>query len=88
MNSQQVTAAMASKADLEAKAKQAENAVPLDLSVGMDEKYLPVVKGEPDKVNVSEGAYGTRKQYVYHRSKGNDYVYTDNGKVTSWRTVE
>jgi len=83
MNSQQVTAAMASKEALE-KAKQ----VPLDLSVGLDEKYLPSIKGEPDKVNVTESASGTRKQYVYKRSKGNDYVYTVNGRVTSWQSVE
>lgn len=88
MNSQQVTAAMASKADLEAKSKQAEYTGPLDLSVGMDEKYLPMVKGKPKKVNVSEDAYGTRKQYIYNRSNGNDYVYTVNGKVSSWQTVE
>jgi len=83
MNSQQVTAAMATKEALE-KAKQ----VPLDLSVGMDEAYLPAVKGRPRKVNVTESASGTRKQYVYERSSGNEYVYTVNGKVTSWQSVE
>lgn len=91
MNSQQVSAAMASKAALEKAASassKAEYTGPLYLQVGMDEKYLPSMKGIPDKVNVTESASGTRKQYVYERSRGNEYVYTVNGRVTSWQSVE
>jgi hypothetical protein len=76
------------KAELAKKPAKAEYTGPLSLSVGMDEKYLPMVKGEPDKVNVTESAYGRRKQYVYERSRGNDYVYTVNGRVTSWQITE
>jgi hypothetical protein len=38
--------------------------------------------GQPDKINKTIGRYGTHEQWVY----GDQYIYLDNGKVTTIQT--
>lgn len=54
----------------------------------MEERYMPQAAGVWDKVNVSEGSFGIRKQYVFTRIDGKGYVYTLNGRVTSWQSMD
>lgn len=50
--------------------------------IGMVESALACSLGTPSNVNRTVGSWGVHKQYVYGRSL---YVYTQNGKVTSWQ---
>lgn len=52
-------------------------------AIGTSECALAAALGRPDKGNRTTNAYGYRIQWVY-RSQGL-YVYTKNGKVTSWQ---
>lgn len=52
------------------------------IRIGINECTLYASWGEPDKVNNSVGRWGVHKQHVYGRSQ---YVYTENGRVTSWQ---
>ena len=54
---------------------------PMRIHIGMSESRLPI----PLRKNVSVGKWGTHKQYVY---PGYQYVYTKDGKVTSWQHSE
>lgn len=55
------------------------------LKVGMSLNDVIGELGMYEKVNTSEGAYGSRKQYIFDNI-GTWYVYITNGKVTSWQT--
>lgn len=45
--------------------------------------------GAPNKVNTSIGSYGRHEQWVYDRGRSRaQYVYVENGVVTSMQTPE
>lgn len=50
--------------------------------IGSTECDLAAGYGLPKYKNRSVGSWGTHIQWVYY---GNTYVYTENGKVTSWQ---
>lgn len=50
--------------------------------IGMSETQLLETKGEPNKINVTQGSWGTHKQLIY---ADNQYIYVENGKVTAWQ---
>lgn len=55
---------------------------------GMSQCAMYVSWGNPDRENRSVGSWGTHIQHVYHaglRYVSPTYVYTQNGKVTSWQ---
>lgn len=56
-----------------------------DVSVGMpaDDIYCVPRYRRPTKINVTENASGTLKQYVYRHPSGTEYIYTSGGVVTS-----
>lgn len=58
---------------------------PAVLKVGMSLNDVIDELGMYKNVNTSEGAYGSRKQYIFDNT-GTWYVYITNGKVTSWQT--
>ena len=51
------------------------------IGLGMSEKALVCAWGEPDDSHRSVGSWGVHTQYIYPDA----YVYTENGKVTSWQ---
>lgn len=51
------------------------------LFIGDPEEKIKQLYGEPDDVNTTNTGTNIHKQYVY----GHTYIYTDNGKVTSWQ---
>lgn len=53
------------------------------LKMGMSDCELLASWGYPEDINRSVGSWGTHVQYVYRSLK--TYVYTRNGKVTSWQ---
>ena len=52
--------------------------------VGMSETAMICAFGTT-AANSSNGSWGVSKQYVYE-NRHVDYIYTRNGKVTSWQT--
>lgn len=48
--------------------------------IGMSEEALIESWGKPDHINEDVGAWGVHKQYVYW----GDYVYIENGKISSY----
>jgi hypothetical protein len=52
------------------------------VSIGMSEGALLCSWGPPERANRSVGSWGVHIQYVY---PGRKYIYTQNGKVTSWQ---
>lgn len=57
---------------------------PTVLKVGMSIYDVVDELGMWSNKNTSQGAYGTRIQYVFN-NRGRWYVYTTNDKVTSWQ---
>lgn len=57
------------------------------IGIGMSELALKLSWGIPRTINTSVGSWGTHKQWVYRRcpSCKAQYVYTENGKITSWQ---
>jgi len=54
--------------------------------IGMSEDVMLMVVGKPVDVNSSTGTWGIHNQYVFEKpNKDRFYVYTENGKVTSWQ---
>lgn len=53
------------------------------LALGMTECSMAASLGSPEESNRSVGGWGVHVQHVY-RSSGR-YVYTQNGRVTSWQ---
>jgi len=53
------------------------------IRIGMRKDIMLLAVGKYYRVNISRGSYGTHMQFVFGR--GNLYVYTENGKVTSWQ---
>ena len=57
--------------------------------IGMSANEAVRSWGQPAKVNTSVGAYGRREQWVYRRGgQAAQYVYVDDGVVTSVQTSE
>lgn len=52
------------------------------IQIGMSEAALVCSWGRPDRINTSTGSWGTKKQWVYGTGQ---YVYTSNGRITSWQ---
>ena len=56
------------------------------VTLGMSEHALLAVKGRPNKINRTRSASGVSKQRVYKKPGRRfelEYVYTDNGRITS-----
>lgn len=53
---------------------------------GMREAVLYASWGYPDYTNRSVGSWGTSNQLVYRTGAYSNYVYVENGRVTSWQT--
>lgn len=57
-------------------------AVKGEVLMGMTAKDLERSQGEPNRINKSQGSWGTREQWVYERPDGSrDYIYLENGRV-------
>jgi hypothetical protein len=56
------------------------------IKIGMSEMGLYISWGFPTKTNKTVSSSGTRKQCIYdNREHARDYVYIENGKITSWQ---
>lgn len=53
------------------------------VSVGMTEKMLQKSWGKPSKINVTIRSSGRSEQWIYGDGLNRDYVYVENGFVTS-----
>ena len=59
------------------------------VAVGMSAAEVVRSWGKPSKVNASIGSYGRHEQWIYRRGDVTaQYVYVDNGRVTSIQTTE
>lgn len=56
------------------------NEIGVTLNIGDPEQAVIDAYGQPIRINTTETAEGTKKQYVY---PNNHYVYVTNGKVTA-----
>jgi hypothetical protein len=52
------------------------------ITIGMDKAKVVIALGYPTNVNTTQTAHSSSEQWVY----GNDYIYLENGRVTSWQT--
>ncbi|WP_270611444.1 hypothetical protein [Bacteroides intestinalis] len=50
------------------------------VKIGMTKEHCQLSWGNPEKVNVTTGSFGTHEQWVYN---GNSYLYFENGKLTA-----
>jgi|ERR1035437_8794231 hypothetical protein len=67
------------------KIRQAKFAEAIDhksIMVGMTTEQVRRSWGSPGKINSSGGAYGSHEQWIYE----SNYVYFDDGKLTSWQS--
>jgi hypothetical protein len=53
------------------------------ITLEMSEQQLQLSWGKPQKINKTVNSSGSREQWVYGSG---DYVYIENGKVTSFQT--
>jgi len=52
------------------------------IRIGMTSDQVKAAWGRPYKINTSQGSYGVHEQWVMYES-GSDYVYFENGIMTS-----
>jgi hypothetical protein len=50
---------------------------------GMTAEQARLAWGKPSNINSNVGSWGTHEQWVYD---GGNYLYFENGKLTSWQT--
>ncbi len=55
------------------------------IKIGMTEQQALLSWGKPERVNKSVGSYGVHEQWVYGRGQ---YVYMENGKLTSFQSSQ
>lgn len=55
------------------------------IKIGMSEQQALLSWGKPERVNKSVGSYGVHEQWVYGRGQ---YVYMENGKLTSFQSSQ
>lgn len=55
----------------------------MDVAVGMPYDLAYAIAGMPDDVNRTRSLHGSREQWVYQRSGGSRYIYTEGGVVTT-----
>ncbi|MCK4623019.1 MAG: hypothetical protein KAT62_12485 [Desulfuromonadales bacterium] len=57
------------------------------VQLGMSELALICSWGLPSSINETVGSWGVHKQFVYRACDTcqGQYIYTENGKVTSWQ---
>ena len=56
------------------------------IKIGMSRCALYASRGKPSKINKSVGVWGVHIQHIYSLLRTTPvYVYTQNGKVTSWQ---
>lgn len=56
-----------------------------EVMIGMTAQEVKRSWGKPNKINTSSGSFGKHDQYVYYRANNvTQYVYLENGIVTSW----
>lgn len=53
------------------------------IGIGMTTDQVRAAWGQPYKINTTTGSYGTHEQWVMSDSIGSDYVYFENGIMTS-----
>jgi len=53
------------------------------IHIGMTEDQVRVAWGKPYRINTTTGSYGEHAQWVMHDSIHSDYLYFDNGVLTS-----
>lgn len=57
------------------------------IKLGMTDEMVRASWGNPSDINQSVGSWGIHEQWVYPRgSYDNDYLYFENGVLTSWQT--
>lgn len=54
------------------------------VSIGMTKQQVLLSWGRPEKINKSVGAWGVHEQLVY----GDQYLYLENGRLSSFQTSE
>lgn len=57
-----------------------------EVFIGMTADEARLSWGEPSRINSTIGSYGRHEQWVYRRSGGTQYIYIQNGKVSSIQT--
>lgn len=66
--------------------KDADAMIKGNLRIGMSIDALEYMMGYPDHTNTTSGSWGVHKQLVYKRAYlGDQYIYVENGIVTSWQ---
>jgi hypothetical protein len=53
------------------------------IRMGMTDEQVRLSWGKPYKINISSGSWGTHEQWVMHDSTNSDYLYFENGILTS-----
>lgn len=57
-----------------------------EVALGMTSDQVRLSRGRPSDVNRSVGSWGVHEQWVYRKTNlKNEYVYLENGVVTSWQ---
>lgn len=54
-----------------------------NIRIGMTREQVTVAWEKPYKVNTTTGAYGEHEQWVMRESSNSDYLYFDNGVLSS-----
>ncbi|MGY3214717.1 hypothetical protein [Mucilaginibacter sp. HD30] len=55
------------------------------ISLGMTAKMVREVYPKPDNINRTVGSWGVHEQWVYDKGDKSEYLYFENGKLTSWQ---
>jgi len=82
-SARQAAAASARLAGLEAAHKLRQASERGEVLVGMTADQVRQAWGRPDRKNLSDYAHGQRDQWVYYRQNRTDYVYLEDGRVSS-----
>lgn len=53
------------------------------IRIGMTAEQVIAAWGKPHKINTTVGSWGKHEQWVVHASIDSDYLYFENGKLTS-----
>jgi hypothetical protein len=53
------------------------------IHIGMTDEQVKTAWGKPYKINTSTGTWGEHEQWVMHDSINSDYLYFENGILTS-----
>lgn len=56
--------------------------------IGMTAAEARQAWGQPTRINTTIGSYGKHEQWVYRRANGAQYVYIQNGEVSSLQSQD